>query len=52
MIACYNFTGTPYVNNKILPEVIYAYGLQAAIRNNFLKDTSVIGYSNVKIKSF
>ena len=52
VIACYNFTGTPYVNNKILPEVIYAYGLQAAIRNNFLKDTSVIGYSNVKNKEF
>ena len=52
VVACYNFTGTPYVNNKILPEVIYAYGLQAAIRNNFLKDTSVIGYSNVKSKEF
>ena len=51
VVACYNFTGTPYVNNKILPEVIYAYGLQAAIRNNFLKDTSVIGYSNVKAKN-
>lgn len=52
VVACYNFTGTPYVNNKILPEVIYAYGLQAAITNNFLKDTSVIGYSNVKSKEF
>lgn len=52
VVACYNFTGTPYVNNKILPEVVYAYGLQAAIRNHFLKDTSVIGYSNVKNKEF
>lgn len=52
VVACYNFTGTPYVNNKILPEVVYAYGLQAAIRNKFLKDTSVIGYSNVKNKEF
>ena len=26
--------------------------MQAAIRNNFLKDTSVIGYSNVKSKEF
>lgn len=52
VVACYNYTGTPYVNNKILPEVVYAYGLQAAIRNNYLKDTSVIGYSNVKSKEF
>lgn len=52
VVACYNYTGTPYVNNKILPEVVYAYGLQDAIRNNFLKDTRVIGYSNVKNKEF
>lgn len=52
VVACYNFTGTPYVNNKILPEVVYAYGLQSAIRNKFLKDTDVIGYSNVKNKEF
>lgn len=52
VVACYNFTGTPYVNNKLLPEVVYAYGLQAAIQNHYLKDTSVIGYSNVKSKEF
>lgn len=52
VVACYNFTGTPYVNNKILPEVVYAYGLQEAIRNHYLKDTSVVGYGNVKSKEF
>lgn len=52
VVACYNFTGTPYVNNKILPEVVYAYGLHAAISNKFLKDTSIVGYSNVKNKEF
>ncbi len=52
VVACYNYTGTPYVNNKILPEVVYAYGLQDAIRNHYLKDTRVIGYSNVKSKDF
>ena len=52
VVACYNYTGTPYVDNKILPEVVYAYGLQAAINNNFLKDTSIIGYKNVKSKEF
>lgn len=38
-----------YVNNKILPEVIYAYGLQAAIRNNFLKDTSKLAYTEITL---
>ncbi len=52
VVACYNFTGTPYVDNKILPEVVYAYGLQAAIRNGYLKETRVVGYSNVKSKEF
>lgn len=52
IVACYNYTGTPYVNNKILPEVVYAYGLQRSIQNNYLKDTRVIGYENVKSKAF
>lgn len=52
VVACYNYTGTPYVNNKILPEVVYAYGLRDAIRNHYLKDTRVVGYSNVKSKDF
>lgn len=52
VVACYNYTGTPYVNNKILPEVVYAYGLHAAISNGYLKETRIIGYSNVKTKEF
>lgn len=52
VVACYNYTGTPYVNNKIVPEVVYAYGLRDAIRFKYLKDTSVVGYSNVKNAEF
>lgn len=52
VVACYNYTGTPYVNNKIIPEVVYAYGLREAIRKNYLKETSVIGFNNVKSKEF
>lgn len=52
VVACYNYTGTPYVNNMVLPEVVYGYGLEAAIRNRFLKDTTIIGYDNVKNRAF
>lgn len=52
VVACYNYTGTPYVNNRLLPEVVYAYGLNEAIQNNFLKDTDVYGYENVKNEEF
>lgn len=48
MVACYNYTGTPYVGNDVLPEVIYAYGLKEAIDNNYLKKVVLNGYSNTK----
>ena len=31
VVACYNYTGTPYVGKDVLPEVVYAYGLKEAI---------------------
>ena len=34
VVACYNYTGTPYVKNKILPEVVYSYGLKNADRKS------------------
>ena len=52
LVACYNFTGTPYVENKILPEVIYSYGLRDAISNGFLKKMAVNGYENIKEYEF
>ena len=52
IVACYNYTGTPYVNNQVLPEVVYAYGLKDSIRNGFLKDADPIGFDNVKNEEF
>ncbi len=37
VVACYNYTGTPYAENQILPEVVYAYGLREAIDAGYLK---------------
>lgn len=37
VVACYNFTGTPYVGDQIMPEVVYAYSLKDAISNEYLK---------------
>lgn len=36
VIACYNYTGTPYIKNSILLEVVYSYGLNEAISNEYL----------------
>lgn len=52
VVACYNYTGTPYVNNEILPEVVYSYGLNDAIINKYLKDAIPVGYENVKNEEF
>ena len=52
MVACFNYTGTPYVENKLLPEVVYAYGLKEAIDNGFLKKVRIQGVDNVKNEEF
>ncbi len=52
IVACYNYTGTPYVKNQLLPEVVYSYGLRESIWNGFLKDADPIGYENVKDEEF
>ena len=52
IVACYNYTGTPYVNKQVLPEVVYAYGLRESIWNGYLKDADPIAFENVKNKEF
>lgn len=52
IVACYNYTGTPYVNKQVLPEVVYAYGLRESIWNGYLKDADPIAYENVKSVEF
>lgn len=52
IVACYNYTGTPYVNKQVLPEVVYGYGLKESIQNNYLKNVEIDGYENVKGDEF
>lgn len=52
VVGCYNYTGTPYVENQVLPEVVYAFGLQEAIDEGFLKLVETKTYSNVKSEEF
>ena len=53
VVGCFNFTGTPYVKDTIMPEVVYAYGLKAAIDKGYLKQPDFVDFSgNVKSDSF
>lgn len=52
VVACHNYTGTPYVDGMLLPEVVYAYSLRDAIDNRYLKKADVFGYANTKSREF
>ncbi len=52
VVACYNYTGTPYVNNSILPDVVCYYGLKHAIDAGYLKTVKISGFENVKETDF
>ena len=52
IVACYNYTGTPYVKKQILPEVVYSYGLRESIWHGYLKDADPRGFENVKSEEF
>ena len=48
VVGCYNYTGTPYVGKRLLPEVVYAYGLKDAIDNCYLKKVKIKSFDNIK----
>lgn len=52
VVACYNYTGTPYVGREVLPEVVYAYGLKEAIDKGYLKNVDLRGYANTRNDEF
>jgi len=52
VVACFNYTGTPYVGREVLPEVVYAYGLKEAIEKGFLKNVELHGYTNTRTDEF
>lgn len=52
VVACYNFTGTPYVENELMPEVVYAFSLKDAIDRKYLKTAKVEQVKNAKSREF
>ena len=52
VVACFNYTGTPYVKDTILPEVVYAFGLADAIQKQYLKKVHIHGYENARSAEF
>ncbi len=50
MVGCYNFTGTPYADGEVFPEVVYTYGLKMAVDNEYLKKVKVIDEDQLRVK--
>jgi hypothetical protein len=52
LVGVINLTGTPYVNNKMIADVVYHYGLKQGIEQGILKQVRFSEYSNVKTDTF
>lgn len=52
VVACYNYTGTPYIGKDVLPEVVYAFNLRDAIREKYLKIPKLHCYTNTRSSDF
>ena len=48
VVGCYNYTGTPYVKKRLLPEVVYSYGLRDAIDHAYLKKVEPKALENIR----
>lgn len=52
LVGVVNLTGTPYINNKMIADVVYHFGLKEGIEKGILKQVRFLGYSNVKTENF
>ncbi|MFC1626843.1 DEAD/DEAH box helicase family protein [Patescibacteria group bacterium] len=52
LVASINLTGTPYIKNKMIADVVYYFGLKQGIEKGVLKQVRFFEYGNVKSESF
>lgn len=52
LVSVVNLTGTPYVKNRMIADVMYHYGLKQGIEQGILKQVRFFDYSNVRTEAF
>lgn len=52
LVGVVNLTGTPYVSNKMIADVVYHFGLKAGIEQGILKKPDFTNYGNVRSQKF
>lgn len=52
LVSVLNLTGTPYVNNKMIADVVYHFGLKQGIEKGILKKVKIFDYGTVQSEQF
>ncbi|KKU95514.1 MAG: Type III restriction protein res subunit [Parcubacteria group bacterium GW2011_GWC2_48_17] len=52
LVSVINLTGTPYVSNKMIADVVYHFGLKQGIEKGILKQVRFFEYTQVKSGKF
>lgn len=52
LVSVINLTGTPYVSNKMIEDVVYHFGLKQGIEKGILKQVRFFEYTQVKSGNF
>lgn len=52
LVGVLNLTGTPYVNNKMIADVVYHFGLKQGIEKGILKQVRFFEYTQVRSDKF
>jgi len=52
LVGVINLTGTPYVSNRMIDDVVYHFGLKQGIEKGILKQVRFFEYSKVKTEKF
>jgi hypothetical protein len=52
LVSVVNLTGTPYVKNEMIPDVVYHFGLKAGIESGILKQVRIFDYGDVRTDRF
>lgn len=52
LVSVINLTGTPYINNKMISDVVYHFGLKQGIEKGILKQVRILDYGVVRSQKF
>lgn len=52
LVGVVNLTGTPYINNRMIDDVVYHFGLKQGIEKGILKQVKILDFGEVRSNVF